>query len=451
MKNKLPCELIRDLFPSYIDHLTSEVTDKLIGEHLEECEECRHVLETMKDPAAEPVDVKNSQEIDFLKKTRKKTKTTVLGSILAAAIVIAVVLFARFYLIGTHIYSEYISCNVNVNGNELRISGAISDEGLGISDVAFEEENGVVTVSFKSVHRSFLNTGDFEEIYQAEEEITEVRLDDRILWSDGKKISAVTSAVYNSRHPYIGDMPANGRTAGALNIGNYLGNFTNQLQTAEEPYEWKLILANSFSSGRRAGMEEVMKSYAYAMLAVIDNMGQVSYEYVIDGETCELTVTSAEATVFAGQDIKVVGENVSVLQSLMEKTGLTDMSYVSTYSQHNPQDTLQIVVVNYAEDTLCSMNLSCYQDGELCSTQGTEAADDACFVQGENVCFTFIPDDFESKAWLGQEELLLEMTVTDQAGNVHEVSNPVEVAAEFGCVYKYELVGNAAEGYRIEQ
>ncbi|MGN0334886.1 MAG: hypothetical protein ACI4DV_04380 [Lachnospiraceae bacterium] len=41
---------------------------------MEECDECCHVLETMKDPAAEPVDVKNCKEIDFLKKTRKKQK-----------------------------------------------------------------------------------------------------------------------------------------------------------------------------------------------------------------------------------------------------------------------------------------------------------------------------------------------------------------------------------------
>lgn len=46
------------------------------------------------------------------------------------------------------------------------------------------------------------------------------------------------------------------------NIGNYLGNFTNELQTSEEPYGWKLILENAFSSGRQEDMEEMMKSYA---------------------------------------------------------------------------------------------------------------------------------------------------------------------------------------------
>ena len=34
MKNKLPCEIIRDLLPSYVDGLTSEVTNEAICEHI---------------------------------------------------------------------------------------------------------------------------------------------------------------------------------------------------------------------------------------------------------------------------------------------------------------------------------------------------------------------------------------------------------------------------------
>ena len=40
---KLPCEVVRDLFPSYIDELTNEVTNHMIEEHLKECENCRKV------------------------------------------------------------------------------------------------------------------------------------------------------------------------------------------------------------------------------------------------------------------------------------------------------------------------------------------------------------------------------------------------------------------------
>ena len=42
-------------------------------------------------------------------------------------------------------------------------------------------------------------------------------------------------------------------------------------------------MENAFSSGLQEDMEEMMKSYAYVMLVVIDNLDKVSYEYVMDG------------------------------------------------------------------------------------------------------------------------------------------------------------------------
>ena len=46
---KIKCEVIRDLFPSYIDGLTSRESNQLIEEHLGECRECREYLDEMKD------------------------------------------------------------------------------------------------------------------------------------------------------------------------------------------------------------------------------------------------------------------------------------------------------------------------------------------------------------------------------------------------------------------
>ena len=44
----MKCEIIRDLFPSYIDGLTSEESNEAVEEHLEKCKECRDYLEAMK-------------------------------------------------------------------------------------------------------------------------------------------------------------------------------------------------------------------------------------------------------------------------------------------------------------------------------------------------------------------------------------------------------------------
>ena len=45
--SKIPCEIIQDLLPSYIDELTSDVTNREVEAHMMECEQCKNVLEQM--------------------------------------------------------------------------------------------------------------------------------------------------------------------------------------------------------------------------------------------------------------------------------------------------------------------------------------------------------------------------------------------------------------------
>ena len=53
MKNNLTCEIVEDLMPSYIDGLTSEVTNKAVREHLSQCGKCNTKLDTMSEPCSE--------------------------------------------------------------------------------------------------------------------------------------------------------------------------------------------------------------------------------------------------------------------------------------------------------------------------------------------------------------------------------------------------------------
>ena len=46
---KIPCEIARDLFPSYIDGLTSKVSNEVLEEHLRTCEACREALDAMRE------------------------------------------------------------------------------------------------------------------------------------------------------------------------------------------------------------------------------------------------------------------------------------------------------------------------------------------------------------------------------------------------------------------
>ena len=91
MKNDLACEVVRDLLPSYIDHLTSEETSKLIEAHLGECEACREAHREM--TGGEPPKAEEP-EIDYLKKVRSFGKRLRRIAILAGCAVIALAVAA---------------------------------------------------------------------------------------------------------------------------------------------------------------------------------------------------------------------------------------------------------------------------------------------------------------------------------------------------------------------
>ena len=186
--------------------------------------------------------------------------------------------------------------------------------------VDFEEKDGVVTISFRSVRESRFHTGGYLESFTAENEIKTVKLDDRIVWNNGKAISKITSDAFKTRHLYVGAMPENNRTAAALGVYEVLGSYSNELKTSKEPYGWTLVVVDNIGSAQREAKEEYMRAYGVAILALIDNLSEVKFEYEVDGEKCVLSVDTDEASEFAGENIKEIGKDITKLQTLIEKT-----------------------------------------------------------------------------------------------------------------------------------
>jgi len=451
MTNKIPCEVVQDLFPSYIDGLTSDVTNTVIKGHIAECGRCKTALDAMKEPQAEPVNLEDKQEIDFLKKTRKRIKRIVTGSIFIVLFTVAAVLIARMFFLGSRIYGDAVACEVQVDGNHLVLSGVAADDRLGISSVAYEEKNGVVTVSFKAVRKSPFHRGEFRSNYTAAGKITQVCIDNRVIWARGERVLAVTSAVFNTRHAYIGDMPENGRTARALNIENYLGGFTSELQTERKPYGWKMILEKDVPVRQQKNKEQRMKAYACILLAAIENLGEVSFSYTVDGDNRSLTVTQKDATAFAQQDIKECGKDILSLQALLKKAGLDSDAYVNMDNVQYNQETIHLNIVNNADGAVAGYNISYSVDGKLYGTQGGENADGILIRKGETMSVSLASKDFRGEQLDGSKELLIEVSVYDKAGKTYDAESPVRMPATAGAVYNYTLTGNEKDGYKISQ
>lgn len=460
MKHKLPCELVRDLFPTYIDELTSDVTNTWIKEHMEDCKECRTVLDTMREPQAQPHAEEEEKEIDFLKKTRKRNVRIAVGSILLAFVIFGVLMFANMFLIGDPVGNESLYCRTQVEENVLTVEATLVDSARVPSDVKFEEEEpGIVNVSYKAVLVSpWNNMGTMTAEYTSKVPITQVKVGERIIWSKGEEILSVTSAVYATRHLYIGDMSANGRTAAALNMGSYLGDFTNELQTDGEPYGWTFLLDEEISAERVNLKETMMRSYAYVLMAVVENLGEVTYEFIVDGEKSKLTVTAEEARTFAGHDIKDCYDDIVLLQNLIRKTGLDASAFMGVYEEQEEDSAVindgefQIKIVNNADDDVAMIGLSYALNGDWKGEQcGGYAAEDTKIRRGDSITFVFYPQDFELSGWKNDVVAKFEAQVLDKENSSYPTDSSFEVAVEGGSVYTYILSGNVEEGYVIGQ
>lgn len=87
MSNKIPCSIIRDIVPLYVDDLTSSETKKIIEEHFQECDNCRmHYDVLTKEFEEKKINNDDMQvlEIKYMKKINAYQKgNLILGAIIS--------------------------------------------------------------------------------------------------------------------------------------------------------------------------------------------------------------------------------------------------------------------------------------------------------------------------------------------------------------------------------
>jgi hypothetical protein len=72
MENK--CNIVRDLLPSYFDHLCSQDSIHLIEEHINSCEKCREVLNSMKNDLDIPIKFDEMSNVEVKRPFQKVSK-----------------------------------------------------------------------------------------------------------------------------------------------------------------------------------------------------------------------------------------------------------------------------------------------------------------------------------------------------------------------------------------
>ena len=446
-QTNFPCDTVRDLFPSYIDKLTSDTTNRLIEEHISHCAECSGILNSMRTPEAESsaASENQSKEIDFLKKNKMRNLKIIIGSVAGAIALVIVLLLLKAFVIGEANYSGLVASRVEVSGSDVILTAVPIDSIHAISDLTFEEEDGVVTVRARAVLVSFLHKGDLRRQFTATDKIRRIVMGGQIIWDDGAQVSFFTSQVYQTRHDYMGSMPDNLRTAEALGMSRYLGSFTNELKTSQEPYVWKIILETDAPENERNLREDDMELFAYVLLGVIGNLDEVEFAYTADGESFTKSITAQDATAFFGRNIKDCGRSPRILGDLLHKTGLDTYAMgVEAEALENRNVTLNLV--NFSENNIQAITYSICSDGELISSGGASNADNSPFKRGEIFTVFFEHGDLGSG-----KNVTIEFGIDLPDGKSYTVTDSFRVPSQDGAETTLLICGSEKEGFRIEQ
>ena len=110
--------------------------------------------------------------------------------------------------------------------------------------------------------------------------------------SDSSNVSDAATLLYSVKNPYVGDISADGKVLRAIEEvrpGSVYAGKT-ELQTSEEPYEYHFLLEQNKETLKvKTGTEESklnqeMSRTAVLMLALIDNLGEVQWNYALIAE-----------------------------------------------------------------------------------------------------------------------------------------------------------------------
>ena len=340
---KLPCGIVRDLLPSYVDKLTGEETNAAVNEHIQSCRDCAKILSSMQEPEPVPRQETEPHPIDYLRKVKKRSSRTLIAAVLGTLLILALILSIQAFWIGSLQDSDSLIVHTDISSvNGEPVLTAVLDP-LGsnkalIPESVIEGETAVIVV--KGVVPSPLHPAGTAEITVSlrsdtaqKEQIRYVYLGDRLIYEDGVEITKKAQDAFEAHTPYIGSISAAGDVARALELPALLGNWQNSLQTSREPCGWSFWFSDFYTDYDAEYLNRTMKSNSFLLLALIDNLGEVSWHYNgTDNQPHTASITLEEANrefqrllethpdAFGGnppENIKHCSQSAAYIQQLM--------------------------------------------------------------------------------------------------------------------------------------
>ncbi len=326
MEHNIPCEMVRDLMPLYLEGLTSDETNREIEKHIQDCELCKALFQDMHSEIVceKANDAKvDEKEINYLKKIRKNTHKKIFVGIVGAILILILSLSVKLYIIGYPIEAYDVS-NMKLEGDTFVCAVQLDNNRTTYKGIRMiTEDNGLMRIVVYGRLGSFFSQSYDAQLYiEMEDAISTVSINGNVIHKDGTIVSKLAYDLYNARNKYVGDISANLNLAEILEIGKDLGGYQNQLQTTTVPYGWTLEFENNTLNA--AIFDGKMKNYACVLMALIDNIGEVHWSYDVSGDPVKHSnvITQEQCSDYVGASIKSFSDSPEEVQQLLDFLGI---------------------------------------------------------------------------------------------------------------------------------
>ena len=445
MKNSLDCEVVHDLLPSYIDGLTSEVTNQQVESHLEDCTGCSEILASMKEKEKSSVyedDEMQQAEIDYFRRTKKRNRCKIIFSVVTTMVLLVVAGYIYLYAIARPLDLTALDVQVTVDGERFEIEGSVVDDMHIVTEINFHETNGIAVAEVKGTYKTPFVGNSFSGSYGCSNKIRQVWIGDDVVWDDGTDISKKVSDLYQSKNPYVGNASADLQILEYLDVSGTLGPYQISLQTDKKPYGCDITLLKNIGYDEQGPAELRMQSYLCVMLALIDNMGTASFHYSVDGEEMSLTVTEKYATSLVCKDIKSCADTPTGLTELMVREKLLE-AYPDPFYEEVASDCIRINVVTSLPIEVDMINIALMDGDNL--LDNTSVKD---WNHGNTFSVDISSEDLEGDI---TGNLLAKVSFhSDKLGKDLIDLAPVSITWVGGMEYELVIAENETEGYNID-
>lgn len=307
MKNipELPCAIVEDLLPAYVEGLTSEETTAAVEAHLASCPACaakRAAMGTEEGPSPEEA-AETAREVDYLKAVRRRSRRRVAAAILCTVLVLLLGFAAKIFVIGEPLDPDGVAVSSQESDDVLQVQISSYGSGNAFHSWTAENQDGVVVITARSVLVSPLFRDGTGTVEVSLEGVTEIWLgqagEGRLVWQEGTEISPDAWALYQAQTPYVGDNSAVGRVLAAVDTwyGPYI-EYTISLQTDQEPYGLTIhfddITAHMSKDSVIRVTDQRMYTLAPTLLALIGNLERVQWTCALSDGTYHTQAVTLE-------------------------------------------------------------------------------------------------------------------------------------------------------------